>query len=119
MFPKKNRADKNIIKKIFKEGRFINSDNISFKFFLDKNFSMPHISFVVPKKVAKSAVMRNRLRRLGYSVLNKYLSKFPDNFNGVFLFNNKSIKLFNDKNQKPHQTLEDDIKIILSKLKII
>ena len=68
MLPKKNRADRKAVEKIFKEGKFINSQNLTFKF-LPNSSTLPQISFIVPKNVAKLAVKRNYLRRLGYSAL--------------------------------------------------
>ena len=42
--------------------------------------------FSVSKKVAKSAVVRNRLRRTGYRLLEKYLPKIKPNILAVFSF---------------------------------
>ncbi len=77
MLPKRNRADKNTVEKIFKEGKFINSQNISFKYILDKDFIIPHISFIAPKSMAKKAVDRNFLRRRGYFILKRYFDTPP------------------------------------------
>ena len=105
MLSKKNRVDKDTVEKIFKTGRFVNSPNLSFKFILDKNFPTPRISFIVPKKVAKSAVERNFLRRYGYLALQKYFHQFPAGILGVFVFNKNSI-----------ENLENEIKNILNKI---
>ncbi len=43
-------------------------------------------AFSVSKKIQKLAVDRNRLRRQGYSVVGKYLSKIPDGFLFFFSF---------------------------------
>ncbi|MFA6533164.1 MAG: ribonuclease P protein component [Patescibacteria group bacterium] len=85
MLPKKNRADKKAVEKIFKEGRVFNFPFLTFKFILTNN-NIPRISFIVPKSVSKLAVKRNRLRRLGYSVLEKYLKESPAGLMGVFIF---------------------------------
>ena len=42
--------------------------------------------FSVSKKVAKSAVARNRLRRAGYQLLEKYIPKIKPNTLAVFSF---------------------------------
>ncbi len=106
MLPKKNRVDKKNIDLIFKNGFFVNSPNLTFKYirFLDKNGYK--ISFVAPKSVSKLAVGRNKLRRQGYEVLKK-LDKIPNNLMGVFIFK-KAIK--------NKAELENEVKNILSKV---
>ena len=105
MLPKKNRTDKKAIDEIFKKGRFINSPNLTFKFILPYPNHL-RISFIAPKSIAKLAVKRNYLRRLGYSVLKKYLKEFPP-LSGVFVFK---------KYQDDASILENEIKSILNKL---
>ena len=108
MLPKKNRADKKAVERIFKEGRFLNSLNLTFKYIKtqeDKNPS--RISFVAPKSVAKLAVKRNLLRRLGYNILGKYFNKIPVGILGVFVFK---------KYQTDPQIIENEIKNILPKI---
>ncbi|KKP85978.1 hypothetical protein A3B84_02635 [Candidatus Nomurabacteria bacterium RIFCSPHIGHO2_02_FULL_35_13] len=107
MLPKKNRVDKKVIEKIFKEGRFISSPNFTFKFILGNNSFQPHISFIAPKNVAKLAVKRNLLRRRGYSVFKKYIKHTPMGILGVFIF------------KKPEENIlkiEHEIKNILNKI---
>ncbi len=86
MLPKKNRANKNKVERVFKEGKFVNSPFFSFKFILNKQSNTRQISVVVPKSVSKLAVSRNRLRRLGYQVLEQYLDLFPAGIEGVLMF---------------------------------
>lgn len=107
MLLKKNRADKKTVGKIFKEGRFINSPNLTFKFLIEKNSMLPRVSFVVPKNITKLAVKRNFLRRLGYSILKKFLKDLPSGLVGVFIFK---------KNQNNILILENEIKTILTKI---
>lgn len=107
MLPKKNRADKNTVEAIFKDGRFINSPNLTFKFLLSGRPGKK-ISFIVPKSVSKLAVKRNLLRRLGYSVLSKHLSSFPSGLQAVFVFK---------KYQDDSAILENEIKDISNKVR--
>ncbi|MFA5778023.1 MAG: ribonuclease P protein component [Candidatus Paceibacterota bacterium] len=107
MLPKKNRADKKAIEKIFKEGKFLNSLNLTFKFVIIRDLETPRISFVAPKSIAKLAVQRNLLRRRGYSALKKYFKVFPAGILGVFVFK---------KYQEDILILENEIKTILSKI---
>ncbi len=106
MIPKKNRADRKMIEKIFKTGKFLASPNLTFKFILN-NSSLPRISFIVPKTVAKGAVLRNRLRRRGYVALGKYIGQFPPKIAGAFVFK---------KSNTPAKDIENEIKDILHKV---
>ena len=105
MLPKKNRVDKKTIEKIFKEGKVVNSLNLTFKFI--KTNSGSRISFIAPKSVSRKAVIRNSLRRRGYFILKKYFNKFPIGLAGVFIFK---------KCQDDVSIIENEIKNILNKI---
>ena len=105
MLPKKNRVDKKTIGKIFKEGRFVNSPNLTFKFI--KTNDERRISFIAPKTISKKAVIRNLLRRRGYIILKKYFNKLPVGVAGVFIFK---------KYQDDVSIIENEIKNILNKI---
>ena len=118
MLPKKNRANKKIIAKIFKEGKSVFSDNLNLKY-LKNDFADRKISFIAPKIVSKKAVGRNLLKRRGYAVLEKYFKKLPSGFSGVFIFGKKSLEIFGGRKNKKYnsiQNLENEIKITLNKL---
>jgi len=96
-----------MIEKIFKDGHFINSSVLTFKFILNNNSAAPRISFIAPKNIARLATARNLLRRQGYSALKKYLKDFPSGLVGAFVF------------KKPEENisiLENEIKTILHKV---
>jgi len=119
MLKKKNRADRKTIAKIFQDGAFVNSPNLTFKFIFDPRFKIPIISFITPKTVSKSAVKRNTLRRRGYGVLQNYFNDLPNNLAGVFVFGKNSLAHFAGRKNKKHNpilNLEDEIKNILSKI---
>ncbi len=119
MLKKKNRVGRKTIEQIFKDSIFINTDNLTFKFILNKNLNIPAISFIVPKSVSKSAIKRNFLKRRGYIILKKYFNKLPSNITGVFIFGKKSLEHFSgrkNKNYNPIQNLEHEIKNILDKI---
>jgi ribonuclease P protein component len=107
MLKKKNRADRKAVDKIFKEGKFLNSPNLTFKYIKDQRFLTARISFVAPKSVAKLAVKRNLLRRRGYRALEKHIDCFPLGILGVFVFK---------KYQDDILIIENEIKEILSKI---
>lgn len=106
MLPKKNRADKKAVERIFKGSKIINSPIFTFRFTLTSN-NVPRVSFVAPKNIAKLAVMRNLLRRRGYAVLKKYINRFPPGLIGIFIFK---------KYQDEVLIIEDEIKNILNKI---
>ena len=119
MLSQKNRTNKKLVDKIFKNGRFVNSPNLTLKFIKD-DISFPRISFIVPKTISKRAVGRNLLRRRGYFVIKKYLNNFPTDFAGVFIFSKKSMEIFGgrkNKTKNPILILENEIKTILEKIK--
>lgn len=124
MLPKKNRADRKVVDEVFKDGKFINSTFLTFKFIkrrksnvffaAKEESSLPlqktlllRLSVIVPKSVAKLAVKRNFLRRLGYKALEKHLKSFPPGTEGVFIFK---------KYQDDALIIENEIKAILSKI---
>ncbi len=107
MLKKKNRADRKDIDSLFKKANFLVSSDFTFKFILTNKSTSPRISFIAPKSIAKLAVKRNLLRRVGYNVLKKYIKEFPMGLVGVFVF-----KRFQDD----RSIIENEIKNILNKI---
>jgi hypothetical protein len=105
MLPKKNRLDKKLIKEVFLRGNFINTPSLSFKWI--KTSGKHAASFIVPKNIAKSAVVRNNLRRKGYRLLVKAWRLFPSGVTGAFVFKSKTAT---------ERALDEDLKKIISKL---
>jgi len=71
--------------------------------------SEPQYAFVAPKKIAKTAALRNSLRRKGYNIIRKYSLK---SFAGIFFYKKEAIKA------SPIE-LKNDIEFILRKVKIM
>jgi ribonuclease P protein component len=114
MLPKKNRADRKMVEKVFKtcppngrEGKSVPAADFSFKFIFSPGLNTPKISVVVPKTISKKAVDRNSLRRKGYLALKKYLKDFPKETIGVIFFK---------KYQNNIVLIEDEIQKILNKI---
>ncbi len=107
MLLKINRVNKKGIDLLFKEGKSINSLNLNFKFILNFKTGAPQISFIAPKGIAKLAVKRNLLRRLGYRVLGSHIKEFPAGLIGVFIFK---------KYEESITTLENEIKNVVNKI---
>ncbi len=104
MLPKKKRVTKELFQKIIKNGRIISSLLFTFKYLPRKS---PQYAFVVPKIITKSAVKRNKYRRIGYNTLN--LQDRIPNYAGVFLYKKEAIKA-------EQNTIINDINTILSKI---
>ncbi len=51
----------------------------------DKIGQKSRFSFSISKKVAKTAVLRNKLRRRGYSIVGRLLNEIPENRCFVFV----------------------------------
>lgn len=108
MISKKNRISKKEIDKVFSFGSFLNSKSFSLKYFIDKDSKKrPSVAFVVSKKVSKSAVNRNKCRRLGFNAIREYIPLLPAGFMGVFIYKNTNI-LEND--------LKEEISFLLKKI---
>lgn len=107
MLSKKNRVDKKNIDLIFKEGKYLASPNLNFKFLVTESPKNARISFISPKNIVRLAIDRNRIRRRGYTALAKYIDQFPAGLLGAFIFKNY---------QDDVKILESEIKNILDKI---
>ncbi|MCM2338945.1 MAG: ribonuclease P protein component [Burkholderiales bacterium] len=119
MLPKENINNTKQIEQIFKSGHFVNSTNLTFKFFILSKNKNKRISFITPKTVSKKAVERNLLRRRGYYVLKNYFNLLPAGIMGVFIFGKKSVDIFGglkNKKNNPISNLDKEIKVILEKI---
>ena len=106
MLPKRNRVNKKEVDEIFKNGSFVNSPNLTFKF-LHKKGIESKISFISPKSISKKAVIRNKLRRIGYNILKKNKNYLPVGLIGVFVYK---------KYQDDIYMIENEIKTIFNKI---
>lgn len=70
MVPKTNRINREDFEKVMKKGGFLNSTFFSLRF-LKNPLNTTHFGVVVSKKVSKTAVSRNKIRRRAYSILRK------------------------------------------------
>lgn len=81
----------------------------SFFIFRYLDSSTPRYAFVVPKKIAKTAVKRNFLRRKGYDVLRLHSLKSNK---GIFFYKKEALTATSIE-------IKTDIELILKKSKII
>lgn len=84
MLPKTQRLSKKGHNQLNKKAKVFKN-----KLFLVKTTTLnqgQHLSVLVPKKVIKGAVERNRLRRFGYNLLKKFLPMIKNNTSTSFTF---------------------------------
>jgi len=86
MFPKNRRIPREMFP-LLANGSRIHKNNLFLLRFVEVG-SEPNsrFCFSVSKKVAKNAVMRNKMRRAGYRLLEKYLSEIKFKILAVFSF---------------------------------
>ena len=102
MLSKKKRITKEVFQSIMKNGKAFHGSLFLFRYLPSKT---PQYSFVVPKNIAKSAVIRNKFRRTGYNILLKYELK-PTS--GIFFYKKEALKA-------KKEDIEIDISLILNK----
>ncbi|MEI7689219.1 MAG: ribonuclease P protein component [Candidatus Nomurabacteria bacterium] len=106
MLPKKKRVTKEIFQTIMEKGNIIPGSFFVFRYIKQDT---PQYAFVAPKKIAKRAVKRNSLRRVGYNILRQYDLKFNA---GIFFYKKEALVSNTTEFKK-------DIDFILKKAKII
>jgi len=104
MLKKKKRVTKELFQTVIKSGSTLSGHFFIFRFLKQKS---PQYAFVVSKKIAKRAVVRNKLRRQGYNALKSFPLK---DYAGIFFFKKQTESTtFNE--------IKDDIESILNKLR--
>ncbi len=89
MLPKKRRISRSEFPYILANGKRYNSQHLLLylvKNQANKPYFQTKIAFSVSKKVCNTAVGRNKLRRRGYSVVGKKISKIEPGSLGFFVF---------------------------------
>lgn len=102
MLSKNRRVPKKLFTEILEKGFIFHGYFFTFRYLKTETL---HLAFVVPKKVLKGAVKRNKLRRRGYYIINKLKL---NTISGIFFYKKNSIN-------KSHEDLEKDIIYILKK----
>ncbi|OHA18909.1 MAG: ribonuclease P protein component [Candidatus Taylorbacteria bacterium RIFCSPHIGHO2_01_FULL_45_63] len=97
MLPRRQRISRALFQELLKKGVSFHAGNLSLRV-LKKDAREPHFAFVVPNNVSKKAVARNRLRRRGYSIVEKYLPLLKTQNVSMAFFCKKGLekKTFND-----------------------
>ena len=100
---------RNHVNRVYKQGRSVRGEAISLKYRLDPADSDIRIAVVVSKKVAKSAVSRNRIRRRVFEVIREQVETLPPGFEGVFGVFDSSVA------EQPIEQLKATIKGMVTK----
>lgn len=74
---------RNHVNRVYKQGRSVRRGALSMKYRFAPEGDTVRFAVVVSKKVAKSAVVRNRIRRRVFEVLRHELSSVKPGFEGV------------------------------------
>lgn len=112
MLPKNRRIQKKLFSNTVLLGRRFNSPHfLAYITEIDKS-KQSLFSFSVSKKVCKSAVDRNRLRRQGYSIISNYLKEVLPGFTCFFSFKKGSSSI-------KFEEMQTEIKSILKSANVI
>ena len=85
MLPSKIRIKRSDFKLLKEKGFYFDSKNISLKIYKNSE-NINKFTFICSRKVEKKAVLRNLLRRRGYSIVRDYLKKLDIGFYFIFSF---------------------------------
>jgi len=96
MLSKKYRIPKSLIALTIKRGFSVYTTNLTLKY-LPYKTEIPLFAFIIPKKVSKRAVVRNKLKRRVKAVIKNILNNIKDNHSYVIMFKPSVNELnFND-----------------------
>ncbi len=107
MLPVKKRVTKKLFDEILKKGVVFYGSFFTFRYI--NNTEIRRYAFVVPKKIAKKAVDRNKLKRRAYNIIRSLPTK---NSSGIFFYKKNGI-------DASYLDIKNDIIFILKKTKII
>ena len=107
MFLNNKKVTKKLFDQIMREGVCFYGTFFTFRVIINKN--NPKYAIVAPKSVAKTAVDRNKLKRVGYSALRGFGIK---NSQGILFYKKNNLKI-------PFVEIKKDINFLLNKAKLI
>ncbi len=100
MLPKKNRLDKKLFDETFKDSKTYHANSLYLKVSKSEEAGDSKFAFVVPVKVSKKAVGRNKLRRQGYNAVNKHIDKIEKGFVAIFFLKKEILETNFDDYEK-------------------
>ncbi|MEK7178859.1 MAG: ribonuclease P protein component [Patescibacteria group bacterium] len=113
MLPKEKRIKTRAFREIFSHGQVFHSPLFTLRVFFDeKNISPARFSFVVSRKVGRTAPLRNLLRRRGYAAVQKFLHGARQGFSCVFFFKKDAVRV-------PYADIEKTVGALLKRARVI
>ena len=92
MIPFRNRFHgHNSLRFVYKNGRIVRSRYVTLKSSPNPNRSQPRMAVVVSKKVLKSAVRRNRIRRRIYDYIRNQTPRLNQNYDIVIIVSSSEL----------------------------
>ena len=91
MLKRDRRISREILKKLVKRRFYVSSYLLSARLFenIENREADSRFSFSVSKKIEKNAVLRNKMRRIGYECVRANLDKIKKGFYVRFLYHKK------------------------------
>jgi ribonuclease P protein component len=77
MIPKKNRLTKAFFRETHARPTLLRGGHLALSRYFDEMFTHPRIAVVVSKKINKSAVGRNRIKRRILAILKELITQIP------------------------------------------
>lgn len=112
MLPKKHRLNRAQFGKVFSSGTLLHSEHFSIKWTDVLGNIEPRFAVVVSKKVSRSSVGRNRIRRRYYEMLRGLLSQVPEGTAGIILIRPRAASL-------PPWDLEKELEELLFRMRVV
>lgn len=110
MISKKHRLSQQDFKKYLVKTRVLNGQHLYIRFCLT-DLKNTHFSVVVSKKVAKTSVLRNKIKRRVYAIVSEYLDTFPKGFICMIFLGKGSSSLSYNNTRTEVQELLNKVKI--------
>jgi len=82
----------NSLRYVYTNGKAVRSQPMTIKWVKNTHRTKPRFSVVVSKKVLKSAIGRNRIRRRIYEYLRTHIDQFNDNYDIVIITTSPDLK---------------------------
>jgi ribonuclease P protein component len=101
------------VRRIYKQGKAQRNELGSLHVYVDPKHPVTHVAVVVSKKVHKSAVVRNRIRRRIYELARLHMEEFKQPANLVFtIYQLESATM-------PAEKLATEVKNLLERTKLL
>ena len=102
----------NSLRYVYSNGKAVRSQNYTIKYVPNSHRKNPRFSVVISKKVIKSAVGRNRVRRRLYEYLRNNISRFNDIYDVVIICTSGEIRA------QPYQEISSQLDNLFEKAQL-